>query len=175
MGIANWLSLSRLLLAPATAYAIFHTQWGIAAGLATAAVISDLADGPIARARNEVSAAGSLLDHGSDAIYVSCCLLALAAGGYIPFLLPLLVIASFSQYVLDSSALSGQQLRSSRLGRWNGIGYFALLPCLLFPPALFATFLPHALVSVAAWLLIISTVLSMLDRGWTLLQLRQSQ
>ena len=175
MGIANWLSLSRLVLAPATGYAILTAQWRLAALLVILAIISDLIDGPVARARGEASAAGGLLDHGSDAIYVSCCLLAVAWGGYIPVLLPVLVIASFGQYVMDSSALSGQQLRSSRLGRWNGIAYFALLPCLLLPPAVFDTFLPPPLVSAVAWILITSTLVSMLDRGWTLLQLRRHQ
>ncbi|MCX2981947.1 CDP-alcohol phosphatidyltransferase family protein [Halieaceae bacterium IMCC14734] len=175
MGLANWLSLSRLVLAPATVYTILTEQWGIASVLVALAIISDLIDGPVARARGEASAAGGLLDHGSDAIYVSCCLLAVAWGGYIPLLLPILVVASFSQYVMDSKALSGQQLRSSSLGRWNGIAYFALLPCLLLPPAVFATFLPPALLSTVAWVLITSTLVSMLDRAWTLLQLRRHQ
>ena len=91
-----------------------------------------------------------------------------------PLLLPILVVFSFGQYVLDSKALSGLELRTSVLGRNNGIAYFVLLAVCVFPNALAPDLIPQPWLAGLAWLLIFSTVLSMADRLWTLLTLRQS-
>jgi hypothetical protein len=89
-------------------------------------------------------------------------------GGYVtPWLAPLVVFA-FLQYVLDSRFLHRQkQLRMSKLGRWNGVFYFVpSLVCAL------AMLLPDSLAGITrtaaywiAWALVLSTLLSILDRA----------
>jgi phosphatidylglycerophosphate synthase len=72
-----------------------------------------------------VSKLGGALDHGSDFVFVSVGLLALAWRGAIPWLLPPLVAIAFAQYVIDSLWIDRRpELRMSAIGRYNGIFYF---------------------------------------------------
>jgi phosphatidylglycerophosphate synthase len=161
---ANLLTLIRLAVAVPCAYAVSVGDWRLAVAWFAVAVVTDVADGMVARGRGEVSHLGGLLDHSSDAIFVSLTLAALAARDAVPGPLPVLVLVSFAQYVLDSRALAGQPLRASPLGRWNGIVRYALdLP---WPPAQW--------ILAAGWLLVVSTVLSMADRGYALLRARRA-
>ena len=168
LNAADGLSLFRVLVAFPSAWLVVQEQWLWASVLVAMAMLSDLLDGPLARRSGYASAAGGLLDHSCDAVYVSTVLAGLALSGIVPALLPILVILSFSQYVLDSRALSGQKLRTSVLGRSNGIAYFILLGACLFPRSLAPTLIPPDWLYTAAWLLIASTAVSMLDRLWTL-------
>lgn len=163
----------RLLIALPCAYAIWTGAWPTAAVLFVIAVATDVSDGIVARRRGEVSAFGGLLDHSIDALFVTVNLAALAAAGLITPLLAPLAIASFTQYVWDSKALSGAPLRASVLGRWNGIGYYVIVGTATIPHALGITWLPSALVAVAAWLLVISTLISMADRAFALWRIRK--
>jgi phosphatidylglycerophosphate synthase len=172
LGIADWLSLFRVAAAPPTAWMVVHAHWQGAAALLALAMFSDFIDGPLARHRGQDSAAGGLLDHSCDAFYVSVVLAALAYTGFVPVVLPLLVALSFLQYVLDSSALAGQALRTSFLGRSNGVAYFLLLALALFPKMQAPDLPPASWLQIAAWLLIASTGLSMLDRLLALITLR---
>jgi phosphatidylglycerophosphate synthase len=170
---ANAVSSVRLLAIAPCAYAIAHDEWAIAAALFVVAVVTDLSDGVIARRRGEVSTFGGLLDHGSDALFVTVALATLAAKGAVPFPLPPLVIAAFAQYVWDSDALAGAPLRASRVGRWNGIGYYALVGTAVLDPALTLNWVPSFVLRDAGWLLVASTLLSMADRGYGLWRLRR--
>ena len=125
--LANLLTALRLAAAPIAALAVLRGDSRTALTLFVVAVASDLLDGPLARRRGEVSALGGLLDHATDATFVSLGLLACAGRGLVPFPLPLLVAGAFLQYTLDSRALRGRSLRPSALGRWNGVAYFVLL------------------------------------------------
>ena len=78
-------------------------------------------------------------------------------------MLPVLVAVSFAQYALDSRALRGRALRASRLGRYNGIGYFVLVGVAVISAALGLRW--QALAGVVGWLLVATSVLSMLDRA----------
>jgi phosphatidylglycerophosphate synthase len=172
---ADVLSLFRVLVALPSAWLVVQEQWLWASVLVAVAMLSDLLDGPLARRSGTASAAGGLLDHSCDAVYVSSVLAGLAVSGTVPALLPLLVILSFSQYVLDSRALAGQKLRTSVLGRSNGIAYFVLLGVCIFPRLVAPTLIPPGWLYTTAWVLIASTALSMLDRLWTLLRLSNSK
>jgi phosphatidylglycerophosphate synthase len=172
---ANLLSALRLAAALPCAYAVSIGNHWLAAALFVVAVVTDVADGRVARWRGEVSHFGGLLDHSSDAIFVSVALAALAASGHVPALLPVLVIISFVQYTLDSRALTGQALRASRLGRWNGIGYFVLAGVPIIRDALDLVWPPSAWVMAAGWLLVVSTLISMADRGHAFLRSRRSK
>jgi phosphatidylglycerophosphate synthase len=168
---ANLVTGLRLAAAPFCALAIVNGQVAWAVGLYALAVATDLVDGRIARGRGETSARGALFDHASDATFVSLGLAALAvSSGEVPLVLPGLVAAAFAQYTLDSRALAGQRLRASALGRWNGIAYFVLLGTPVIRNALGIDWPAHGLVRTLAWLLVVSTLVSMLDRLRALLR-----
>lgn len=168
----NLLSALRIPLAGLTAWAVLAGRPAVAALAFTVAALSDLADGRIARRRGLVSVFGGLLDHSADALYVTVVLAAFAVRGDLNPLLPVLVPLAFMQYVLDSRALAGQALRSSLLGRYNGIAYYVLAGTLVgtdllaLPPV-------ATLAALAGWVLVASTGLSMLDRLLALLRLRR--
>ncbi len=161
---ANGLTAIRLALAPFLAMAVLDGDVVLAHGLFWLAVVTDLADGPVARRFGEVSPLGGLLDHATDATFVATGLFAVAWTGQIPMLLPPLVLAAFLQYTFDSRALAGRTLRASSLGRLNGICYFVLLGIpvvrdglgLGWPPASWVWWIGAALVA--------TTLVSMLDR-----------
>ncbi|MCZ6463409.1 MAG: CDP-alcohol phosphatidyltransferase family protein [Proteobacteria bacterium] len=171
---ANGLTGLRLFAAPVCACAILAGAPHAAGWIFALAVASDFADGRLARRRGEASALGGLLDHATDATFVSLGLGALAYGGLVPALLPFLVAAAFLQYTLDSRALAGQPLRTSFLGRWNGVAYFVLLGIPVVRDFLGLGWPPPALVHGLGWLLVASTAASMCDRALALRRLRST-
>ena len=165
---ANVLTLARAASAPLLAAAIASGHALAAAALFTFAVLSDLADGRIARRFGEASPLGGLLDHASDALCVTAGLGALVAAGEVPLPLPWLVAAAFLQYVLDSRAAGSGGLRASPLGRWNGIAYFVLVGIPVVRAALGLAWPGTALVRALGWVLVASTLASMADRALAL-------
>lgn len=161
---ANALTGLRLLLAAPCAWSAAGERWDLAALLLTVAIITDFLDGPLARRLGQTSPLGGLADHATDATFVALLLAALASLDRVPWLLPVLVAASFLQYVLDSRAHTGSALRASWLGRTNGIGYFVLAGALVYRNALGLTWPGDALLEAAGWLLVLSSAASMLDR-----------
>jgi len=174
----SWLTLSnaltsmRLIAAPFFCALIAAGSWGAAFTIFWLAVVSDLLDGRLARARNETSAFGGILDHGSDATFVTLGNLALATSGVVPLLLPIVIVAAFVQYALDSRILSGRALRTSRLGRWNGILYFFPAGIVVTREVLGLASPGNAVVFAIGWILVVSTSISMIDRLWNLLAAR---
>ena len=142
--------------------------WLTASVLLTLAILSDMFDGPIARRKGKESAAGGLLDHTCDAVLVTTLLFALTNTNELPLLLPILVLISFIQYVLDSKALSGHKLRTSLLGRFNGIAYFVIVSMYIFSEVLGNVLSEHFL-TICCWALVFSTSLSILERFWVLI------
>jgi len=161
---ANALTGVRLAAAPALAAAIVCDAAATAAALFALAVATDLADGPLARRRGEVSPLGGLLDHASDALLCTSGLAALAARGVLTPLLPLLVALAFLQYTWDSRVVRGQRLRASSLGRWNGVAYYVMVGIPVVRDALGVAWPGAGLVAALAWALVASTLVSMADR-----------
>jgi phosphatidylglycerophosphate synthase len=138
-----------------------HAAW--AAVILAAAIASDVVDGAIARRLGSASAAGRLFDHTADVTFVMSGLVAGAARGAFPWVLPALVGAAFAQYVIDSYVIDrARALRPSRLGRYNGILYFVPLGGDILV-RLGGHALRPLLVAIV-WLLVASTVLSMGER-----------
>lgn len=169
---ANALSVLRLIVALPCAYSIWTGSWRVAAMLFVVAVVTDVFDGIVARRRGEVTTFGGLLDHTIDALFVTVTLAALAGLGIVPVVLPPLAITSFVQYVWDSKALSGAPLRASVLGRWNGIGYYVVVGTVVIRQALELTWPGQFVLSLVAWALVVSTVVSMCDRAYALWRIR---
>jgi len=86
----------------------------------------------------------------------------------VPALLPVLVPVAFVQYVLDSRALAGQRLRTSALGRMNGIAYFALAGTPPIRDALGLGWPDASIVAMFGWLLVATTLASIADRAYAL-------
>lgn len=173
--LANILSGARFIAAPICAHAICLSHWKAAGLLFIFAVLTDLLDGPIARKRGNVSAQGGLIDHTSDAFFCIATLTALALKGLVPTTLPFLVTCAFLQYVTDSKAISGQFLRTSLVGRYNGIAYFILAGILIIRNAMEWSWPTNALTLAISWVLIITTVISIADRLHVLLTKKTSQ
>lgn len=178
--MANLLTALRLFLIVPVVYGLANPGSMPAYWLALLfllAIASDFFDGKVARATGTASSRGMLFDHGTDFLFVTSSMAALATTGVVSTILPILVAIAFSQYVLDSYFLFKQkQLKMSFLGRWNGVFYFG--PALLF----IASQLP--LVSIlqslfhlaSVWLgygLMVSTLLSIADRAIAPLRLSQ--
>ncbi len=161
---SNGLTALRLVSAPFFFLAIGNADWGLAFLLFWAAVATDLVDGRVARARGETSAFGGVLDHASDATFVSLGNLALANSDRVPTVLPFLIAAAFLQYAFDSRILAGRELRASLIGRWNGICYFVPLGVVVVREALGLSFPSDEIVRVLGWVLVVSTLISMMDR-----------
>ena len=162
---ANGLTALRLAAAPAAGWSAAGEHWLAALLLWALAIVTDVFDGILARRFGAASSGGGLFDHGTDCAFVTFTLGGLASAGWMPWLLPALIPLAFLQYVLDSRALAGQPLRTNRIGKSNGIGYFALAGVVIVPNALgWWEWLPRVLGEILAWLLVATTLVSMGER-----------
>ena len=162
--LANCISSLRLFMAPALVYLLWQELFLWSLLLMLGALISDVADGAVARKLDQVTNVGGLLDHGSDALLVLSGLTVFAAFGVIPWALPILVVIAFAQYVWDSGSLRRAPLRASSIGKLNGMMYFAFVILLIAREAFFLP-IPNAVAtSYLAWGLVLSTLISITDR-----------
>ena len=130
--------------------------WAVALG-------TDFLDGPIARRRATVTALSGTFDHASDFLFVVSGIFAGASRGAFPWILPICITAAFFQYVVDSYWIHRQvKLRGSKLGRYNGMLYFAP-PCIDSFIRMGARFL-QPLLTILVWALVLSTLISMGQR-----------
>ena len=171
---ANFLTLLRLLLAPLLAGSLLHGAPGAAAAIFGLAVVTDFADGWVARRFDEASAFGGFADHAVDAAFVTSGTAALAWLGVLPGLLPPLIAVAFAQYALDSRALAASGLVASRLGRWNGLAYYGIVAVPVVRDALALGWPGAGLVAALGWVLVASTLASMVDRLWLLARSRRA-
>ncbi len=170
--LANALTTLRLFAAPVCAYLIFEARDVEAVAVYALAIATDFADGPLARRRGESSPAGGLFDHGTDATFVVLGIAALCCRGLAPVVLPPMIALAFIQYALDSKVLAGQELRTSFLGRWNGIFYYVVLGTPIIRNLLGWSWPGDDLVRGFGWLLVVSTGISMGDRLLALARVR---
>lgn len=164
--MAHALTAARVLLALPFAFLMIRGDAhhaGLAALVLAAAIATDLLDGPIARYRGAATATGRAFDHAADCFFVTTGLAAGAVRGVFPWILPVLVAAAFAQYVVDSYWVHrGRALRTSALGRYNGILYFAPLGGDVLVRLGLSALQPA--VTTVVWLLVASTVVSMGER-----------
>ena len=161
---ANAFPALRLLAAPALFGAIDAERPVLATLVFVLAVATDCADGWAARRYGEATPLGGIIDHAADAIFVCTGAAALSCAGVLPALLPMLIAAAFLQYALDSRWLSARNLRPSKLGRCNGIAYYVIVAVPIVRDALGLGWPGADLVTLLAWVLVASTLVSMADR-----------
>jgi phosphatidylglycerophosphate synthase len=139
---ANLISASRLLFAGLwiEVFPLRERMPGLLISIALTAAISDLVDGPVARHRGAVNKFGYWFDNACDAFFLLAALMCEARTGALPFYVPLLVFACFTQYAIDSVLLLGSAVPvRSRVGHWGGIVNFGLvliLACATYAPYL---------------------------------------
>ncbi len=118
----------RLATAPALVWALRSDSFRVAAALVFAAIVSDIADGRIARQMHAESPLGRWLDHCADIVFLLAGLGALAAVGLVPAFVPLAIAGAFGFYVIDSLRRSNTRtLIGSRLGHLSGVFNYAIL------------------------------------------------
>ena len=114
--LPNSLSLSRIALIPVIAWAILAGAGEVAIGVFCFVVVTDVLDGLIARRSQQVSHIGTLLDHGSDAVFVTAVSTVCAYLGLLPPLLPLLIaikqVPQFPDRHAQSSVISLSSAKS---------------------------------------------------------------
>jgi phosphatidylglycerophosphate synthase len=166
---AHLLTGLRLLIVVPAALAFAGAAALLPAILVAVAIGTDYYDGVLARKLGTASPAGRLFDHSTDFLFVTGGLSGASAAGVVPVVLPLVIAIAFTQYVVDSYFLHREkQLRMSRLGRWNGILYFAPLVIIALSRLPGASALEGALLALAAvtsWALVLSTMASIVDRA----------
>jgi phosphatidylglycerophosphate synthase len=164
--MANALTTLRLLLL--VPFAFFMTKGDVRSAVFAlivwvVALITDFLDGPIARRRGTVTALSGTFDHTTDFLFVTSGLFAGAFRGVFPWILPILIVTAFSQYVIDSYWIHRQtKLRGSKLGRYNGMLYF-VPTCMEIIIRLGAHWL-QPLLTILVWTLVLSTLVSMDQR-----------
>jgi len=164
--MANALTAVRLLLV--VPFAFFMARGDLRSAVFAllvwaVALTTDFVDGPVARRRGTVTALSGTFDHTSDFLFVTSGLFAGAYRGVFPWILPALIVAAFSQYVIDSYWIHRHsKLRGSKLGRYNGMLYF-VPTCMEIVIRLGARFL-QPLLMVLVWSLVLSTLVSMGQR-----------
>ena len=164
--MANALTAARLILV--LPFAFFMAQGDRGSAMTAlviwiVAVLSDLLDGPVARRRGTVSALSGTFDHTTDFLFVTSGLFAGARRGAFPWILPILIVAAFTQYVIDSYWIHRHaKLRGSKLGRYNGILYF--VPTIVDIFIRLGLGFLEPLLTVLGWLLVLSTLVSMGQR-----------
>jgi len=164
--MANALTALRLLLV--IPFAFFMTKGDVRSAILAlivwaVALATDFLDGPIARRRGTVTSWSGTFDHTTDFLFVTSGLFAGAYRGVFPWILPVLIVAAFSQYVIDSYWIHRQaKLRGSKLGRYNGMLYF-VPPCMEILVRLGAVWL-QPLLTILVWMLVLSTLVSMGQR-----------
>ena len=173
LSLPNLLSLSRVGLAIIMAWNVYHSNWYISVAILWTAIFTDLLDGYLARKKNLTSAIGGLIDHGSDAFFVTFMIAALTHHEWAPVMLVCIIPAAFIQYMLDSKALAGQPLKASSLGRYNGISYFVFAGFPVMQLALGITLIPFDWFVWIGWGLVVTSAISMVDRIITLLSNKQ--
>jgi phosphatidylglycerophosphate synthase len=164
--MANALTALRLLLV--IPFAVFMARGDVRSAVFAlivwaVALATDFLDGPIARRRGTVTALSGTFDHTTDFLFVTSGLFAGAFRGAFPWILPVLIVAAFSQYMIDSYLIHRRmKLRGSKLGRYNGMLYF-VPTCMEILVRLGAGWL-HPLLTILVWALVASTVVSMGQR-----------
>jgi phosphatidylglycerophosphate synthase len=161
---ANALTALRLALAPCLFAAIDAGRAPLASAIFFLAVVTDFADGWVARRFGEHSPLGGLADHAVDAAFVAVGTAALACQGALPAPLPPAIAAAFLQYALDSRLLVARGLRGSALGRWNGIAYYVIVALPIVRDALGLGWPGRGLLLALGWALVVSTLVSMAQR-----------
>jgi phosphatidylglycerophosphate synthase len=162
---ANLISASRFILAWIWIAIFFgdRSHPEILRAIALGGAASDFLDGRIARWTLSAGRFGRWLDNVADIVFVLTVLLCEAHARIIPIYLPVLVAASFAQYVADSVWIRGSAVPiKSRLGHWAGIFNYVIVIVLAWAPP---PRLPGALLQDLAPMIAVFYLAAMCERA----------
>ena len=122
MGLANWLTVLRILLIPVFITLLVYKQRGPALAVFLAAALTDLLDGYVARHRGSQSRLGAFLDPMADKLLLLSSFIVLAFTGSIATWLVVLVVVRDVIVVLGYGAVfvvdhQWMEVAPSRLGK----------------------------------------------------------
>jgi cardiolipin synthase len=93
MGLANWLTVLRILLIPVVITLLVYRQRGPALAVFLVAALTDLLDGYVARHRGSQSRLGAFLDPMADKLLLMSCFVTLTWLKVLPFWIAAVVIS----------------------------------------------------------------------------------
>ena len=134
---ANLVSASRFILACiwVTVFFAHRSHPQMLGAIALGGAASDFLDGRVARWTHSASQFGRWLDSVADIVFILTVLSCEAYAGVIPVYLPILIAASFAQYVADSVLIRGSAVPvKSRLGHWAGVFNYIIVIVLAWAP-----------------------------------------
>ncbi|MEK6796469.1 MAG: CDP-alcohol phosphatidyltransferase family protein [Spirochaetota bacterium] len=76
--VSNWMSFARILLTPFAIYCMYTGRWQFVIGICVLMAVTDFLDGFLARALDQVSSLGKVLDPIADKISISTLMIAFA-------------------------------------------------------------------------------------------------
>ncbi|MSQ60146.1 MAG: CDP-alcohol phosphatidyltransferase family protein, partial [Betaproteobacteria bacterium] len=129
--VPNLITLGRLLLGPAAAWAIFEAAYSLAAWCFIASSVSDWLDGYLARRWNQASRLGALLDPIADNLMTFCIVVVLAWANHLPMEVAMILIARDALILgaaVSSWRLTGTlEFPPSRLGKLHTAVVFTVM------------------------------------------------
>ncbi|MDR0848049.1 MAG: CDP-alcohol phosphatidyltransferase family protein [Propionibacteriaceae bacterium] len=133
--VPNVLSFIRLLGVPLFLWFVLGPHWDVWAVVVIAvASLTDFFDGWLARTLHQVSRLGQVLDPIADRVYICAIIIALAARGFLPWVLVILVIARDVMLAALLPSLRKRGYSSLPVHFLGKIATFCLLyafPCIL--------------------------------------------
>jgi len=152
---ANQITILRLVFIPLFAILEVERDYGWALAILAAAMISDFADGVLARLRQEESALGVALDPIADKFLMATAFLLLSFHGALPWWLTILVLSRdgivLATTLLISLIAGYRPFRPSLLGKISTFFQMATILVAVYSQASVST-ISHAMVRVSVYL-----------------------
>lgn len=122
--IPSIITIFRILLAPILFYTILNDLFGYSLVIFVAALISDAADGYLARKFSSTSSIGAYLDITADFILVLAGFTAFVLNGVYPFWVLIIIVLMFLQFLITSKF---QILIYDPVGKYYGLFLFFII------------------------------------------------
>jgi cardiolipin synthase len=160
MGLANWLTVLRILLVPVFVTLLVYRKPGWALLVFTVAALTDLADGYVARSRGLASRLGAFLDPMADKLLLTASFVTLTWLKALPFWIAAVVISRDVILVLGAMLIHMVGARIYPRPTWAGKSatFFQVLTVLLGLMARWAHF--RGPLHVVIWLAAAFTIVS---------------
>jgi cardiolipin synthase (CMP-forming) len=160
MGLANWLTVLRIVLVPVFVTLLVYERAGAALFVFVAAAATDSLDGWVARRAGNLSRLGAFLDPAADKLMVSASFVTLTYLGVLPFWITAVVISRDVILVVGAVAMhmAGVRVhpRPTRVGK-----YATFLQFVTVLTGLVVTHVPlPGLLTAVTWLAAAFTVVS---------------
>jgi cardiolipin synthase len=160
MGLANWLTVLRIVLIPVFVSLLVYRRPGMALGVFTLAALTDLLDGYVARRRGSQSRLGAFLDPLADKLLLTASFVTLTYLKVLPFWIAAVVISRDVILLLGAVLIHMAGARLHPRPTWAGKAatFFQILTVLVGMLARY--FRAPAALGPIIWLAALFTVIS---------------